>query len=71
MDEQIIKDFQNKLEIYQESFNKIAADFSNKLEALAKDTSNISENVQFLKKMKTIYDAQNKKLDNRGLPPIY
>ena len=63
MDEQIIKNFENKLAIFDESFKSIANDFSEKLTALATQTKDIGQNTQFLKTMKIIYEEQNKQLN--------
>jgi len=63
VDPQIIKDFENKLGIFQDSFTGISSDFLDKLETLAVQIKDISESVQFLKRMKQIYEEQNKKIE--------
>ena len=62
MDEQIIKDFEAKLKMFENSIEKISGDLTAKLNDLAVQTKDINEKTQFLKTMKKIYDEQNKKL---------
>ena len=62
MDEEIIKEFNSKLSMFETSINGISSNLFGKLEELAKQTGEIANNTDFLKKMKIIYDEQNKKL---------
>jgi hypothetical protein len=62
MDEELIKDFESKLGMFENSLKSIADNFSTKLSEIAVRTSQVAENTEFLKKMKTIFDGQNKKL---------
>ena len=62
MDEQLIKDFESKLGMFENSLKSIADNFSGKLTEISTRASQVAENTEFLKKMKTIFDGQNKKL---------
>lgn len=63
LDEQIIKDFEGKLQMFESSIKNISDGFMQKLLDLSKQTGEIAENTQFLKKMKIIYEEQNSKLE--------
>ena len=62
MDEETLKDFNSKLDMFQSSLNGIYSNLLGKLEELAKPIKAIAESTNFLKRMKVIYDDQNKKL---------
>jgi len=62
MDEELIKDFNSKLDMFETSLNGIYSNLLGKLEELAKPITAIAESTNFLKKMKVIYDEQNKKI---------
>jgi len=62
MDEQIIKDFESRLAMFENSVKSIASNFESKLVDLDKQTKDIVENTNYLKKMKVVYENQNKKL---------
>jgi len=62
MDEQIVKDFENKLGMFENSIKSIADNFSGKLNEIAVRSNEVAENTEFLKKMKAMFDEQNKKL---------
>lgn len=63
MDEQVIKDFESKLTMFENSLKNIAEGFLSKLGDLSNKTGEIAENTEFLKQMKKIFDDQNKKLE--------
>ncbi len=63
LDEQVIKDFEAKLNMFQNSLNNISSNFLAKLEELAAKTREVVSNTGFLKRMKKIYDEQNAKLE--------
>ncbi len=62
MDEKIIKNFEAKLNLFQNSLIKVSDQLMVKLEKITKETKQVVLNTDFLKKMKVIYDEQNKKL---------
>jgi len=62
MDEQIIKDFESRLAMFENCVKSIASNFESKLVDLDKQTKDIVENTNYLKKMKVVYENQNKKL---------
>ena len=62
MDEEIIKEFNSKLDMFETSLDGIYTNLMGKLEDLAKPITAIAESTNFLKRMKVIYDEQNKKL---------
>jgi len=62
MDDEIVKEFNSKLDMFENSLNSIYSNLIGKLEDLAKPINEIAESTDFLKKMKVIYDDQNKKL---------
>ncbi|MHA1149864.1 MAG: hypothetical protein ACTSR8_16635 [Promethearchaeota archaeon] len=63
MDDQIIKDFESKLTMFENSIKNLSDGFLTKLEDLSTKTNEIAENTEFLKRMKKIFDEQNKKLE--------
>jgi len=62
VDEQTIKEFQNKMTMFESSFTNVTKDLLNKLETLAAETTSIAENTSYLKKLKLSYDESNKRL---------
>ena len=62
MDEETIKEFNSKLDMFETSLNGVYSNLLGKLEDLAKPIKEIAESTNFLKRMKAIYDEQNKKL---------
>ena len=62
MDDQIVKDFESKLGMFENSIKSIADNFSTKLNEIAVRAVEIAENTEFLKTMKKIFDEQNKKI---------
>jgi len=62
VDEEIIKEFNSKLDMFETSLDGIYTNLMGKLEDLAKPITAIAESTNFLKRMKVIYDEQNKKL---------
>ncbi len=62
MDDQTVKDFEAKLGMFENSFKSIADNFSTKLSEINVRAAQIADNTEFLKKMKVIFDGQNKKL---------
>lgn len=62
MNEQLIKEFEGKLTMFENSLNSIASNFISKLDALSTEAKAVVENTSFLKKLKVIYDEQNKSL---------
>ena len=63
MDDQIIKDFESKLQMFEKSLQNISDNFLGKLNDLSHKTNEIAVNKKKKKKMKTIYDQQNNKLE--------
>lgn len=64
MDEKIITDFAQKLDIFLESFSGISNMFLEKLDGLNANTCQIVENTEFLKKLRTRLDEEQKRLQN-------
>jgi len=62
MDDETIKEFNSKLTMFETSINGISSNLEGKLQDLAEKTKVIADNTAFLKRMKSIYDEQNKKL---------
>lgn len=62
MDEEVIKEFNAKINMFETSLNGIYTNLLGKLEDLAKPIIEIAESTDFLKKLRVIYDEQNKKL---------
>lgn len=62
MDEQIIKNFENNLKMFEKSIDNITDDLSGKLTDLSKKAIEMADNTDFLKKMKKNYDRQSKRL---------
>ncbi len=62
VNDEIVKEFNSKLNMFETSLNGIYSNLKVKLDELAKPIKEIAESTDFLKKMKVIYDNQNKKL---------
>ena len=63
LDDSVIKDFESKLTMFENSLKNISEGFLSKLIDLSNKTTEIAENTEFLKSMKKIFDEQNKKLE--------
>ncbi|MFO8017390.1 MAG: hypothetical protein R6U96_02045 [Promethearchaeia archaeon] len=62
MDEQILKEFESNLTMFEKSLDNITGDLLQKLTDLSKEAVEMAENTDFLKKMKKNYDKQSKRL---------
>ena len=63
MDEQVVKEFNDKLAMFEKSLSNISDNFIGKLDELGIKTKEVAENTIFLKRMKVIFDDQNRKLE--------
>jgi chromosome segregation ATPase len=62
VDEQILKDFETNLKMFEKSFDNVVSDLSGKLTDLSEKAIEMADNTDFLKKMKKNYDTQSKRL---------
>ncbi|MGV9171345.1 MAG: hypothetical protein ACOC44_17480 [Promethearchaeia archaeon] len=62
MDEQILKEFEANLKMFEKSIDNIAGDLIGKLNDLSNKAIEMADNTDFLKKMKKNYDRQSKRL---------
>lgn len=63
MDDQVIKDFETRLKMFDTSLTNVAKDLLGKLDNLAKETATIAESTSYLKSLKVNLDEQNKRLE--------
>lgn len=62
VDDETLKDFQNRLKMFESSFTNVTKDLLNKLDTLGAETKTIAESTSYLKRLKESYDESNKKL---------
>ncbi len=62
VNDELLTEFQNKMNMFETSFTNVTRDLLNKLESLAEDTKKIAESTAYLKRLKESYDQSNKRL---------